>query len=100
MAEPYLSECAPGCQLRDKGNTVCDPECNNKACEFDLGDCGKDCTLPSPVPKSLRLSPAATGIDIGEQVEITCRDKGERFIPVPEYSRIILRCSDASEFTT
>lgn len=39
-------ECAPGCALWFLGNTLCDPICNNAACQYDGGDCwSADCVV-------------------------------------------------------
>lgn len=92
-------ECATDCQLRDKGNTVCDAACNNEACEFDLGDCGKDCTLPLPIPQWLRMTPPATGIDVGERIYISCGNTSERFQLAPEFYSVAIGCAEDTRQT-
>lgn len=88
-------ECAPGCQLRDIGNTICDKPCNVAACKFDLGDCGGDCKIPLPLPGHLELVPAATGLEKGQAVRATCGNQGERFNLAPELSEALIACVES-----
>ena len=45
--------CAVGCPVDYVGDTICDEECNNAACSYDLGDCNTSTT-------SLSTSQAST----------------------------------------
>ena len=44
------NDCAPGCPPDWVGDGICDAECYNAACNFDLGDCqgGNDCAPGCP----------------------------------------------------
>nr|XP_027193633.1 uncharacterized protein LOC113788369 [Dermatophagoides pteronyssinus] len=67
------NECAPGCELRDIGNTVCTQECNVEACNFDGGDCGSDCKLSDlNIPSGSKLETNKTGLMEGEKTELVC----------------------------
>jgi len=38
--------CECPCKQKILGNNVCNAECNNKACNWDMGDCFQHCTVP------------------------------------------------------
>lgn len=69
-------ECAPGCELRDLGNTVCTPECNVEECDFDRGDCGGDCLIGEL--NELTVQPPVTALQGGQDVKVFC-PAGQRF---------------------
>lgn len=103
-------ECAPGCQLRDLGNSICSQACNNEACDFDRGDCGGDCDMPSnddflftPPLKAMNqdqvvlMSCAAQdnrikGREALKSIEIICDQKTARALLDPKINLQQLAC--------
>eukprot|EP00917_Polyrhabdina_sp_WS-2016_P010327 GHVP01022791.1.p1 GENE.GHVP01022791.1~~GHVP01022791.1.p1 ORF type:complete len:2740 (+),score=457.13 GHVP01022791.1:18-8237(+) len=92
-------ECAEDCQLRDRGNSVCDEKCNNAECLFDLGDCGNDCTLPEVLVgrSDLTITPPSSGIDVDMEMKLACSNSFEVFLNYPQIPVLTVQCVENSD---
>ncbi|KAF8819960.1 sushi domain (scr repeat) domain-containing protein, partial [Cardiosporidium cionae] len=95
-------ECAPGCQIRDMGQSVCDEACNVTACQNDLGDCGGDCSLKFSVVGGVTLKPDVMNLVASQTINVSCKDKFNgfgRFDSLPSISSFNLTCDGAGLYS-
>eukprot|EP01054_Gregarina_sp_Poly1_P007313 Gregarina_sp_Poly_1__7312@NODE_401_length_8884_cov_129_699331_g327_i0_p1_GENE_NODE_401_length_8884_cov_129_699331_g327_i0NODE_401_length_8884_cov_129_699331_g327_i0_p1_ORF_typecomplete_len2342_score300_69TSP_1/PF00090_19/0_00028TSP_1/PF00090_19/6_5e13TSP_1/PF00090_19/3e07TSP_1/PF00090_19/6_6e07TSP_1/PF00090_19/9_3e11TSP_1/PF00090_19/6_7e10TSP_1/PF00090_19/1_8e04TSP_1/PF00090_19/1_8e04Notch/PF00066_17/1_6e03Notch/PF00066_17/1_2e03Notch/PF00066_17/8_1e03Notch/PF00066_17/1_2e04Notch/PF00066_17/3_2e len=91
MTCAVCDECAPGCELRDLGNTVCTPECNVEECDFDRGDCGGDCVIGDISGAELTVQPPVTALQAGQDVKLFC-PSGHKFSGRESLNHISVVC--------